>query len=184
MSSLNSECHGKFYRLWSASRHGLAMQPYTPEFARANLTPQTKDLVIGECRYRADTSLKAGWVLETGPQGKKKKYRILHALGGENVYYFLTPLERGRLQTLPVAYDVHAKRWFDTAASGCAPLAPGHPKSRSTGKSGPSTPPASTVMSASSAATMTWLLTPIGPLGQSLASTVRRVTAPPKSITK
>ena len=30
------------------------MQPYTPEFARTNLTPQTKDLVIGKDRYRAN----------------------------------------------------------------------------------------------------------------------------------
>ena len=112
------ECHGKFYQLWSTSRHGLAMRPYTPEFARTNLTPQTKDLVIGKYRYRADIGSKAGWVLETDPKGKKKKYPILHALGGKNVYYFLTPLERGRLQTLPVAYDVHTKQWFDTAASG------------------------------------------------------------------
>jgi hypothetical protein len=34
------ECHGKFYQLWSTSRHGLAMQPYTPEFARTNLAPR------------------------------------------------------------------------------------------------------------------------------------------------
>ena len=27
-------------------------------------------------------------------------------MGGKNVYYFLTALDRGRLQTLPVAYDV------------------------------------------------------------------------------
>ena len=39
-------------------------------------------------------------------------------MGGKNVYYFLTPLERGRLQVLPVAYDVHKKAWYDTAASG------------------------------------------------------------------
>jgi hypothetical protein len=32
------ECHGKFYQLWSTSRHGLAMQPYSPEFSLANLT--------------------------------------------------------------------------------------------------------------------------------------------------
>jgi tetratricopeptide (TPR) repeat protein len=112
------ECHGKFYQLWATSRHGLAMQPYTPEFARANLTPQTKDLVIGKYRYRADIGPQAGWVLETDPKGKKKKYPILHVLGGKNVYYFLTPLERGRLQTLPAAYDVHRRQWFDTAASG------------------------------------------------------------------
>ena len=39
-------------------------------------------------------------------------------MGGKNVYYFLTPLERGRLQVLPVAYDVHKKSWYDTASSG------------------------------------------------------------------
>ncbi len=112
------ECHGKFYRLWSTSRHGLAMQPYSPEFARTNLTPQSKDLVIGKHRYRANIGPKAGWVLETDSKDKKKKFPILYALGGKNVYYFLTHLARGRLQTLPVAYDVRTKQWFDTAASG------------------------------------------------------------------
>jgi tetratricopeptide (TPR) repeat protein len=121
------ECHSKFYQLWSTSRHGLAMQPYTPEFARTNLTPQTKDLVIGKSRYRADLGPKAGWVLETAPRGGKKKYPILHALGGKNVYYFLTPLPGGRLQTLPVAYDVRARQWFDTAASGVRHFGSGPP---------------------------------------------------------
>jgi tetratricopeptide (TPR) repeat protein len=122
------ECHGKFYQLWATSRHGLAMQPYTAAFARANLTPQTKDLAIGKYRYRADIGSQAGWVLETDPKGKKKKYAILHALGGKNVYYFLTPLERGRLQTLPIAYDVHSKHWFDTAASGVRHFDSGPPE--------------------------------------------------------
>jgi len=122
------ECHQKFYQLWSTSRHGLAMQPYTQEFARANLTPQKKDVTIGKYRYRADIGPQAGWVLETDPKGKQKKYPILHALGGKNVYYFLTPLERGRLQTLPVAYDVHSKQWFDTAASGVRHFGSGQPE--------------------------------------------------------
>ena len=121
-------CHGKFYQLWSTSRHGLAMQPYTPEFAKANLTPQSKDLVIGKYRYRVDIGPRAGWVLETGPRDRKKKYPILQALGGKNVYYFLTPLERGRLQTLPVAYDVRTRQWFDTAASGVRHFGSGRPE--------------------------------------------------------
>jgi len=33
------QCHESFYQLWAISRHGLAMQPYSPEFARENLTP-------------------------------------------------------------------------------------------------------------------------------------------------
>ncbi len=112
------ECHGKFYQLWSTSRHGLAMQPYTPELARTGLTPQSQALRIGKYRYRAEIGPQAGWVLETDPKGQKQKYRMLYALGGKNVYYFLTPLARGRLQTLPVAYDVRTRKWFDAAASG------------------------------------------------------------------
>ena len=42
---------------------------------------------------------------------------MVQAMGGKNVYYFLTPLEKGRLQVLPVAYDVRKKEWFDTTSS-------------------------------------------------------------------
>jgi hypothetical protein len=109
------ECHERFYGLWSTSRHGLAMQPYTPEFARKNLAPQDQEVTIGKTSCKAD--IDQGLVIEKGPKGEKK-YKIEHALGGKNVYYFLTPFPRGRLQTLPLAYDVNAKTWFDTAASG------------------------------------------------------------------
>ena len=112
------ECHERFYQLWSTSMHGLAMQPYTRDLAKEKLTPQKEDMVIGKERYRAEIGEGGGYVLETGPDGKKKKYKIEHVLGGKNVYYFLTPLDKGRLQTLPVAYDVRKKEWFDTAASG------------------------------------------------------------------
>ncbi|MGO9021750.1 MAG: tetratricopeptide repeat protein [Syntrophobacteraceae bacterium] len=111
------ECHEKFYQLWSTSFHGLAMQPYSAEFARKDLTSKANEVKIGKLSYRADLSISTGWVRERGPGGEKK-YRIEQALGGKNVYYFLTPFEKGRLQTLPVAYDVQKKEWFDTAASG------------------------------------------------------------------
>ncbi len=111
------QCHERFYQLWSTSRHGLAMQPYTADFATKNLTPQAKEVKIGKYSYRADIAGESGWVVEKGPKGQKK-YKIEHALGGKNVYYFLTSFPRGRLQTLPLAYDVNKKDWFDTAASG------------------------------------------------------------------
>jgi tetratricopeptide (TPR) repeat protein len=111
------KCHEKFYQLWAPSHHGLAMQPYTAELARNQLTSQTEEIVIGNSRYRADIAGESGWVTERGPEGEKK-YRIDHVMGGKNVYYFLTALDRGRLQTLPVGYDVHKKEWFDMAASG------------------------------------------------------------------
>src|SRR5512136_1472745 len=111
------ECHEKFYKLWSTSFHGLSMQPYTAAFAKAKLTPQANEIIIGKYRYRADISGEAGWVIEKGPKGEKK-YLMEQVVGGKYVYYFLTTLERGKLQTLPVAYDVNRKDWFDTAASG------------------------------------------------------------------
>ncbi len=112
------ECHERFYGLWSGSKHGLAMQQYSEALAKEKLTPQKDDVVIGNQRYRAEVGTGGGYVLESGPVGKKKQYRIEYALGGKNVFYFLTPMDRGRLQTLPVAYDVRRKEWFDTALSG------------------------------------------------------------------
>jgi tetratricopeptide (TPR) repeat protein/cytochrome c556 len=93
------------------------MQPYTAEFAKTNLTHQDKEVKIGRFSYRADISGETGLVRENGPEGQKE-YKLAHVLGGKNVYYFLTPFPAGRLQTLPLAYDVNAKEWFDTAASG------------------------------------------------------------------
>ena len=93
------------------------MQPYTETFAKANLSEHKREIQIGAYRYRADVRENQGQVIETGPQGTKK-YPIAQVLGGKNVYYFLTPWLRGRLQTLPLAYNVNTKAWFDTAGSG------------------------------------------------------------------
>ena len=116
-SSQCRSCHEKFYQLWASSHHGLAMQPYTESFAEANLKPQLEEIVIGKSRYRAVIDKGTGLVIES-ESGKQKKYPFLHVLGGKNVYYFLTSLDRGCLQVLPVAYDVNRQQWFDTAASG------------------------------------------------------------------
>jgi tetratricopeptide (TPR) repeat protein len=108
------ECHEKFYRLWSTSFHGLAMQPYTAALAKTALTPQPADIVAGRRRFRAD--LDTGVVIERDGD-VEARYPIAQTMGGKNVFYFLTPLERGWLQVLPVAYDVRRKEWFDTTAS-------------------------------------------------------------------
>jgi tetratricopeptide (TPR) repeat protein len=109
------ECHQRFYDLWSGSMHGLAMQPYTAELAREKLAAAAHPVRIGTQRYRAD--LVTGDVMEMGPAGEKR-YPIAYALGGKNVFYFLTPMNKGRLQTLPIAYDIRTREWFDTALSG------------------------------------------------------------------
>lgn len=109
------ECHERFYQLWSGSFHGLAMQPYTTELAKAKITPQLQPIAIGDHRYQAD--LAEGSVVESG-DGASKHYQITYVMGGKYVYYFLTSLPKGRLQTLPISYDVRRKEWFDTSLSG------------------------------------------------------------------
>lgn len=110
------QCHAKFYDLWSTSHHGKAMQVFGGNLANG-IAPQAEPISVGPHRYQAVIQGAESSVVETGPDGEKR-YPILHALGGKNVYYFLTELERGKLQVLPVAYDVHKKTWYDTAASG------------------------------------------------------------------
>ncbi len=113
-SSACRSCHAQFYALWSTSHHGLAMQPFTSDLAKRSLPPQLEPIAIGERRYRADTA--AGEVVEESA-GRSRRYPIQWVMGGKNVFYLLTPLERGRLQVLPVAFDLGTRAWFDTALS-------------------------------------------------------------------
>ncbi len=126
-SSECRECHGKFYELWATSHHGLAMQPYTDQFAATQLTPDNEDIVVGKIRYRAYVGPNEGYVREQGPAGVKQ-YTMLYVMGGKNVYYFLTKLDRGKLQVLPTAYDVKEKKWYDMAGSAVRHIAGHHDK--------------------------------------------------------
>jgi len=74
------KCHEKFYQLWSTSHHGLAMQPYSADFARTQLTPQTAEIAVGPYRYMADVGGEAGWIVEQGAEGEKR-FPIQHVMG-------------------------------------------------------------------------------------------------------
>jgi tetratricopeptide (TPR) repeat protein len=115
-SSNCRRCHERFYTLWAPSHHGQALQLCTPEMVREKLKPQDKSIVIDGMNYWFVVQPDKIVVSEQGPS-REKQYPVLYAMGGKNVFYFLTELDRGRLQVLPLAYDVHAEAWFDTAAS-------------------------------------------------------------------
>jgi len=107
-------CHEDFYQRWESSHHGKAMQPVSPQLL-STLTPPDAPIAISNRTYTVD--LKRRSVFEMPPTGRPVRHPMLHALGGKNIYYFLTPLDRGRLQVLPLAYDFNAQTWFDTTAS-------------------------------------------------------------------
>jgi Flp pilus assembly protein TadD len=107
-------CHAEFYRRWSTSHHGLAMQAYTPEFARVNLIIPDAPIAAGRSQYAVKTDPQGGWMEEVG---SGRRFPIRCALGGKNIFYFLTELDRGHLQVMPLAYDVRSRSWLDSTAS-------------------------------------------------------------------
>jgi tetratricopeptide (TPR) repeat protein len=115
-SSSCRECHAEFYEKWATSHHGLAMQPFSPDLATRQIKPLSEPITVRDRRYGVRLDGGKGWIVETGPDGERE-YRMEHALGGKSVFYFLTPLERGRLQVLPLAFDVRRQEWLDTTGS-------------------------------------------------------------------
>ena len=109
------ECHATYCQAWESNRHGLSLRAFTPELASALLTPQQADIVIGTLRYRFHSNEQDGWIEERSDKSQLN-YKILYMLGGKNILIFLTPLERGRLQLLPLAYHIREKEWFDNSA--------------------------------------------------------------------
>ncbi len=122
------DCHARFYDLWAGSRHNLAMQAYSDTFSQANLAPQTAKIAADAdgASYLAEIGPSQGWIRETA-YGRETKFPISHVLGGKNVYYFLTPLGRGRLQKLPLGFDVRKKVWYDVQSD-----PDGHERDRAT----------------------------------------------------
>ncbi len=106
------ECHSRFHELWKTSRHGTSLMRYDKTFAREQLTPQKDSIAIAGKDYFAH--LDKAIMTEDG----EIEYPIEYAIGGKNVYYFLTTLDKGRLQTLPLAYNVKTNQWYDMAQSG------------------------------------------------------------------
>ena len=107
------ECHKRFYELWAFSWHGKAMQPVNAAFTKEYHLPVSKSFKIDGKSYEMvyeDSSLV---MLEKDGKKLLRKYLVKYSLGGHHVYTFLAPIEDGKLQNLPLAYDYNLKTWFN-----------------------------------------------------------------------
>jgi tetratricopeptide (TPR) repeat protein len=111
------ECHEEFYKLWGSSHHGKAMQPVTPEFVKTAVPELDKWQPVETGQFKVTKQDGKLVFIEQDKDGKIASYEAVHALGGKNIYYFLTQAQRGRLQTLPLAFDLNRKEWFNTQKS-------------------------------------------------------------------
>jgi len=110
------ECHEKFYELWSTSHHGKAMQPLNAEFVKNEKLPESEDFSLEGKIYKIAFGDSTMTMIEKDGD-KVKNYDVTWVLGGKNVYYFLTPLEKGKLQTIPLAYNLNTKIWYNNPQS-------------------------------------------------------------------
>lgn len=109
-------CHEKFYQLWAPSHHGTAMQGVDSSFIGHEIQTNGEWISVQGSEFTTTIRNDSLFMIErTGDQATE--YPAIHALGGKYIYYFLTPLQRGKLQVLPLAYDVEKQTWYNTPAS-------------------------------------------------------------------
>jgi tetratricopeptide (TPR) repeat protein len=92
------------------------MQPFTPDFARRELSFTQPRVKTAQAVYIAALDARGGSIIEE-KAGAKHAYAIQQVLGGKSIYYFMTTLERGHMQVLPLAFDVRKRVWVETTAS-------------------------------------------------------------------
>ncbi|WP_346856778.1 ammonia-forming cytochrome c nitrite reductase subunit c552 [uncultured Draconibacterium sp.] len=107
------ECHEKFYQLWSPSYHGQAMMPINAAFVAKHQLPNSQPIAAEGKMYEVSFGDSTMTLLEKKDGKLLNSFQIIWALGGHNVYCFLTPMDKGKLQTIPLAYDANRKSWFN-----------------------------------------------------------------------
>jgi tetratricopeptide (TPR) repeat protein len=103
-SAACAECHATQQQAWHPSLHRLAMLPASGD---APLTaPVGGD---GALAQRDDGTR----IMRAQALGHPDDVRVEWALGHKHVEQFVGPLKAGRLQALPIAWDVVHGAWFD-----------------------------------------------------------------------
>ena len=104
------ECHKGEYDKWVGSHHDLAM-------AEANNKTVLGDFNDGVFERFGVTSRfyrkNGGFYVHTqGPDGKMADFEVTYTFGAYPLQQYLIPFPGGRLQCLPIAWDVKEKKWY------------------------------------------------------------------------
>jgi Tfp pilus assembly protein PilF len=104
------ECHKQEYDKWNASHHKMAMAAATEETVLGNFDNAAFEYFGTESRfYRKD----GGFFVRTqGPDGDIGDYEITYTFGWYPLQQYLIPFPGGRMQCLPIAWDVQKEQWY------------------------------------------------------------------------
>ncbi len=103
-------CHKGEYDLWKGSHHDHAMEVATEETVLGDFNNAIfeHDGIVTEF-YRKDGKFFAH---TKGPGGGLGEFEITYTFGWYPLQQYLVPFPGGRLQCLPIAWDVKRKRWY------------------------------------------------------------------------
>ena len=105
-----SKCHKKEFEEWQTSHHARAMAVAGEETVLGDFNGATfeKDGILSRFYRKGDNY----FVHTSGPGGEMAEFEISHTFGWYPLQQYLVPFPGGRLQCLPIAWDVEKKEWF------------------------------------------------------------------------
>jgi len=104
------DCHKPEYDKWTDSHHRWAMAPATEKTVRGDFDNAVFDYFGTKSRfYRRDGKY---FVYTQGVGGKPTEFEISHIFGWYPLQQYLIPFPGGRMQCLPIAWDIEKKQWY------------------------------------------------------------------------
>ncbi|MGD8519610.1 MAG: tetratricopeptide repeat protein [Desulfobacterales bacterium] len=114
------DCHKAEYDKWQDSHHDHAMDVASGTTVLGNFNNAVVEFHGVSSRfYRVGEKF---FVHTQGPDGKMGEFEITHTFGWYPLQQYLVPFEGGRLQCLPIAWDVDKSAWYHLYPK--APIAP------------------------------------------------------------
>jgi len=104
------DCHKAEYDKWQDSHHDHAMEVASEESMLGDFNG-AEFIIHGITSrfYRKDGGF---FVYTQGPGGEMGEFEISHTFGWFPLQQYLIPFAGGRLQCLPIAWDVKEKKWY------------------------------------------------------------------------
>jgi Tfp pilus assembly protein PilF len=104
------ECHQKEYDKWLNSNHDHAMDVANETTVLGNFNNALFEAHgITSRFYKKDGKF---FVHTQGPEGKMGDFEVSYTFGWFPLQQYLVPFPGGRLQCLPIAWDVREKKWY------------------------------------------------------------------------
>jgi predicted CXXCH cytochrome family protein len=104
------DCHKKAYDKWQNSLHDHAMDVADETTVLGDFDNAVFEIHGTTSRfYRKDGKF---FVYTQGPNSKMAEFEVTHTFGWYPLQQYLVPFPNGRLQCLPIAWDVREKKWY------------------------------------------------------------------------